>query len=233
MVMLEHDLAVLHEGVLEGRRTYGNVMKYIMMGTSSNLGNMVSMAGASLFMPFLPLMPAQILLNNLLYDLSQSALPLDRVDASDLRRPRALNMVFIQRYMALFGLISSAFDALTFWILLHVLQANEPLVRTGWFIESLVSQVLVVFVIRTRGRPWASRPGVTLTSLSLAIVVVAMALPFTPLGALFQLVPPPPVFFLWLAALVLAYLTLVELVKHHFLPRLARHGPRPRPTVRR
>jgi P-type Mg2+ transporter len=231
--MLDHDLAVLHEGVLEGRRTHGNVMKYIMMGTSSNLGNMVSMAGASLFLPFLPMLPVQILLNNLLYDLSQSALPLDRVDASDLRRPRVLDMVFIQRYMALFGLISSAFDALTFWILLHVLQANEPLVRTGWFIESLVSQVLVVFVIRTRGRPWASRPGVTLTSLSLAIVLVAMMLPFTPLGALFLLVPPPPMFFLWLAALVLAYLTLVELVKHHFLPRLARHGPRPRQAVRR
>jgi Mg2+-importing ATPase len=233
MVMLDHDLVALYEGVLEGRRTHGNVMKYIMMGTSSNLGNMVSMAGASLFLPFLPMLPVQILLNNLLYDLSQSALPLDRVDASDLRRPRALDMVFIQRYMALFGLISSAFDALTFWILLHVLQANEPLVRTGWFIESLVSQVLVVFVIRTRGRPWSSRPGVTLTSVSLAIVGVAMLLPFTPPGALFQLVPPPPVFFLWLAGLVLAYLTLVELVKHHFLSRLARHGPRHRQAVRR
>ncbi|MDP3251814.1 MAG: magnesium-translocating P-type ATPase [Hydrogenophaga sp.] len=221
MVMLEHDLAVLHEGVLEGRRTFGNVMKYIMMGTSSNLGNMVSMAGASLFLPFLPLLPAQILLNNLLYDLSQSALPLDRVDASDLRRPRAVNMVFIRRYMMLFGLISSAFDVLTFWILLHVLQADEALFRTGWFIESLVSQVLVVFIIRTRGRPWASRPATVLTGLSLAIVGAAMVLPFTPLGALFQLVPPPPVFFLWLTALVLAYLVLVEVVKHQFLPALS------------
>lgn len=231
MVMLEHDLAVLHEGVLEGRRTFGNVMKYIMMGTSSNVGNMVSMAGASLFLPFLPLLPMQILLNNLLYDLSQSALPLDRVDASDLRRPRALNMVFIRRYMALFGLISSAFDALTFWILLHVLQASAPLFRTGWFIESLVSQVLVVFVIRTRGRPWASRPGVALTSLSLSIVVVALVLPFTPLGQLFQLVPPPPVFFAWLTALVLAYLSLVELVKHHFLSHLVPRAQRARLAV--
>jgi Mg2+-importing ATPase len=158
MVMLKRDLGVLHDGVLEGRRTFGNVMKYIMMGTSSNVGNMVSMAGASLFLPFLPLLPTQILLNNLLYDLSQAALPLDRVDAGDLRRPRALDMVFIRRHMALFGLISSAFDALTFWILLRVLQAGDSLFRTGWFIESLVSQVLVVFVIRTRGRPWASHP---------------------------------------------------------------------------
>lgn len=233
MVMLEHDLAVLHEGVLEGRRTFGNVMKYIMMGTSSNVGNMVSMAGASLFLPFLPLLPVQILLNNLLYDLSQSALPLDRVDASDLRRPRALDMVFIRRYMALFGLISSAFDALTFSILLNVLRANEALFRTGWFIESLVSQVLVVFVIRTRGRPWASRPAMALTLLSLSMVLVALLLPFTPLGALFQLVPPPPVFFVWMGVLVLAYLALVELVKHHFLSRLAPHAQRRRLTTHR
>lgn len=119
-----------------------------------------------------------ILLNNLPYDLSQSALPLDRVDASDLRRPRALDMVFIRRYMALFGRISSALDALTFWILLHVLRATEALFRTGWFIESLVSQVLVVFVIRTRGRPWTSRPATALTHSSLA-AVVALLLPFT------------------------------------------------------
>lgn len=232
MVMLDHDLAVLHDGVLEGRRTFGNVMKYIMMGTSSNVGNMVSMAGASLFLPFLPMLPTQILLNNVLYDLSQSALPLDRVDASDLRRPRALDMVFIQRYMWLFGLISSAFDALTFWILLRVLHANERLFHTGWFIESLVTQVLVVFVIRTRGGPWASRPSAVLVAVSLGVVLVALALPFTPLSALFQLEPPPPVFFAWLAGLVLAYLALAEGGKRFFHARLAPRGLRARRAAR-
>lgn len=221
MVMLDHDLAVLHEGVLEGRRTFGNVMKYIMMGTSSNFGNMLSMAAGSLFLPFLPMLPAQILLNNVLYDLSQAAIPLDRVDPGDLRRPRALDMAFIQRYMWLFGLVSSAFDLLTFWILLRVLQADEALFHTGWFVESLVTQVLVIFVIRTRGRPWASRPSAVLTAASLAIVAVALALPFTPLGRLFHFEPPPPVFFAWLLGMVVAYLALAEAAKRFFYARMA------------
>src|SRR6516225_2717706 len=129
-----------------------------MMGTSSNFGNMLSMAGAALFLPFLPLLPTQILLNNILYDISEAAIPLDRVDADDLRRPGTLDMRFIKRYMWLFGLISSVFDALTFWVLLGVLHADAMLFRTGWFMESLITQVLVVFVIRTRDRPWRSRP---------------------------------------------------------------------------
>ncbi|OOG55424.1 magnesium-translocating P-type ATPase [Polaromonas sp. C04] len=223
MVMLDHDLAVLHEGVLEGRRTFGNVMKYIMMGTSSNFGNMLSMAGASVFLPFLPMLPTQILLNNVLYDLSEAAIPLDRVDASDLRRPRTLDMGFIQRYMWLFGLISSAFDALTFWILLRVLHADEALFHTGWFIESLVTQVLVIFVIRTRGRPWASRPSAVLTAASLAVVALALLLPFTPLGPLFHFEPPPAIFFAWLAGMVLAYLVLVEGAKRFFYARMTTH----------
>jgi len=227
MVMLDHDLAVLHEGLLEGRRTFGNVMKYIMMGTSSNFGNMLSMAGASLFLPFLPLLPTQILLNNILYDLSEAAIPLDRVDADDLRRPRTLDMGFIQRYMWLFGLISSAFDALTFWLLLQVLHADATLFRTGWFVESLVTQVLVIFVIRTRGKAWASRPSAVLTATSLAVVAVALALPFTPLGPLFQFDPPPAIFFAWLAGMVLAYLALAEGAKRFFYRHLAR-----RPRIR-
>ncbi len=230
MVMLDHDLAVLHEGVLEGRRTFGNVMKYIMMGTSSNFGNMLSMAAGSLFLPFLPMLPAQILLNNVLYDLSEAVIPLDRVDPGDLRRPRALDMVFIQRYMWLFGLISSAFDLLTFWILLRVLHADESLFHTGWFIESLVTQVLVIFVIRTHGRPWASRPSAALTAASLAVVALALLLPFTPLGRLFHFEPPPAVFFAWLLAMVLAYLALAEGAKRFFYARMA--APRrPRRSV--
>ncbi|HEY2190419.1 MAG TPA: magnesium-translocating P-type ATPase [Caldimonas sp.] len=226
MVMLEHDLGVLHEGVLEGRRTFGNVMKYIMMGTSSNFGNMLSMAGASLFLPFLPMLPTQILLNNILYDLSEAAIPLDQVDASDLRRPRTLDMRFIRRYMALFGVISSLFDALTFWLLLRVLHADETLFRTGWFVESLVTQVLVIFVIRTRGAPWASRPSRLLAAASLAVTATALALPFTPVGALFRFEPPPAVFFVWLAGMLLAYLALVEAAKRFFYRHLAEPGHR-------
>lgn len=230
MVMLEHDLAVLHEGVLEGRRTFGNVMKYIMMGTSSNFGNMLSMAGASLFLPFLPLLPTQILLNNVLYDLSEAAIPLDRVDAEDLHRPRTLDMGFIQRYMWLFGLISSAFDALTFWLLLRILHADVGLFRTGWFVESLVTQVLVIFVIRTRGRPWTSRPSAVLSAASLAVVASAVVLPYTPVGRLFDFEPLPAAFLAWLAGMVAAYLILVEAAKRFFYRHLAdrprRRAPR-------
>ena len=230
IVMLDHDLAVLHEGVLEGRRTFGNVMKYIMMGTSSNFGNMLSMAGASLFLPFLPMLPVQILLNNVLYDLSQAAIPLDRVDAGDLRRPRTLDMKFIRRYMWLFGTLSSAFDALTFWLLLHVLHTTAPLFRTAWFVESLATQVLVIFVIRTHGRPWQSRPGAALTAASLTVLAVAFVLPFTPLARYFAFEPPPAIFFAWLAAMLAGYLVLAEVAKHFFYAHMAGptagHSPR-------
>jgi Mg2+-importing ATPase len=221
MVMLDHDLRVLHDGVLEGRRTFGNVMKYIMMGTSSNFGNMLSMAGAALFLPFLPLLPTQILLNNILYDISEAAIPLDRVDADDLRRPGTLDMRFIKRYMWLFGLISSVFDALTFWVLLGVLHADAMLFRTGWFMESLITQVLVVFVIRTRDRPWRSRPSAILAGSSLTIALVALLLPYTPLGHLVQLEPPPTVFLAWLAGMVATYLVLAEIAKQYFYRHLA------------
>ncbi|MEJ8826987.1 magnesium-translocating P-type ATPase [Variovorax humicola] len=224
MVMLDHDLSVLHDGIIEGRRTFGNVLKYIMMGTSSNFGNMLSMAVASVFLPFLPMLPTQILLNNILYDLSEAAIPLDQVDASDLTRPRTLDMAFVQRYMWLFGTISSAFDALTFWLLLHIMHADEALFRTGWFMESLVTQVLVIFVIRTRGRPWASRPSGVLTATSLLAVATALALPFTPLGALFHFEQPPLVFFAWLGGMLVAYLALVETAKRFFYARLAPLG---------
>jgi Mg2+-importing ATPase len=227
MIMLDHDLAVLHEGVLEGRRTFGNVMKYIMMGTSSNFGNMVSLAGASLFLPFLPMLPAQILLNNVLYDLSEATIPLDHVDARELRKPRALDMGFIRKYMLTFGLISSVFDALTFYILLQVIHADVALFRTGWFIESLVSQVLVIFVIRTRGRPWSSRPSPALAAASISVAAIALLLPFTGLGAALGFVRPPVVFFAWLGGMLLAYLALVEGVKRFFFRHVA-EGPRRR-----
>ena len=157
IILLEPDLHVLHDGVLEGRRTFCNIMKYIMMGTSSNFGNMFSMAGASLFLPFLPMLPTQILLNNILYDVSEVAIPLDEVDAEEVRRPRVLDMKFIRNFMLVVGPISSIFDFLTFYVLLSILKADEALFQTGWFVESLTTQVLVIFIIRTRGNPLASR----------------------------------------------------------------------------
>ena len=223
MILLEHDLGVLHEGVLEGRRTYGNIMKYIMMGTSSNFGNMFSMAGASALLPFLPMRPAQILLNNMLYDLSEVPIPTDRVDDSDLARPRPWDMEFIRNFMWVVGPVSSLFDFLTFYVLLAWFHAGERLFQTGWFIESLATQVLVVFIIRTRGNPLASRPSPWLAAASAAIVVTAVVLPLTPVGAWFGFVAPPAGFYAAVAAMVLAYLILVELVKRWFYRRYDAH----------
>jgi len=216
MILLDQDLQVLHDGVLEGRRTFGNIMKYIMMGTSSNFGNMFSMAGAALFLPFLPMLPTQILLNNILYDLSEVPIPLDEVDAEELRRPRVLDMNFIRNFMLVIGPVSSAFDFLTFYILLTVLKADAALFQTGWFVESLSTQVLVIFIIRTRGNPFKSRAHPVLVATSLAVVAVAAVLPFTPLGTYFGFVPPPARFYFILAAMVAVYLAMVEAAKRGF-----------------
>jgi len=216
IILLKHDLHVLQAGVVEGRRTFGNIMKYLMMGTSSNFGNMFSMAGAALFLPFLPMLPTQILLNNILYDVSETPIPLDQVDAVEIRTPRALDMNFIRNFMLIIGPVSSLFDFLTFYVLLVVLQASERLFQTGWFIESLCTQVLVIFVIRTRGNPLKSRPHPLLAATSLAVVALAAILPLTPLGAHFGFVPPPPAFYAILGGMVVAYLCIVELVKRGF-----------------
>ena len=216
MILLDQDLHVLHEGVLEGRRTFANVMKYIMMGTSSNFGNMFSMAGASLLLPFLPMLPTQILLNNILYDISEVPIPLDQVDPEDVQRPQVLDMNFIRSFMLVIGPISSAFDFLTFYILLAVLNANEALFRTGWFVKSLSTQVLVIFVIRTRGNPFKSRANPVLVATSCAIVIIGVLLPFTPLASYFGFVPPPGRFYLILAAMVVGYLVIVEFAKNLF-----------------
>ena len=216
MILLKHDLHVLHAGVLEGRRTFGNIMKYIMMGTSSNFGNMFSMAGASLFLPFLPMLPTQILLNNILYDISEVPIPLDEVDAREILGPRVLDLSFIRNFMLVVGPISSVFDFLTFYILLAVLQADEKLFQTGWFVESLCTQVLVIFIIRTRGNPLKSRAHPLLTATSLVVVALAVLLPFTPVGTYFGFMPPPGRFYLILGAMVLAYLFVVEMAKQGF-----------------
>jgi Mg2+-importing ATPase len=221
MILLEQDLNVLHAGVMEGRRTFGNIMKYIMMGTSSNFGNMFSMAGATLFLPFLPMLPVQILLNNLLYDVSEIPIPLDSVDEEYLTQPRHWNMTFIRNFMLSVGPVSSVFDFLTFYIMLHVFNAGEKLFHTGWFIESMATQVLVIFIIRTRRNPFKSRPNLWLTLCSLSVVFLATALPFTPLGRYFGFVPPPASFYAILTGLVLFYLFAVEGIKQLFFRRFA------------
>jgi Mg2+-importing ATPase len=216
MILLDQDLHVLHDGVLEGRRTFGNIMKYIMMGTSSNFGNMFSMAGAALFLPFLPMLPTQILLNNILYDLSEVPIPLDQVDPDELRKPRVMDMKFIRNFMLVIGPISSAFDFLTFYVMLTVLKANETLFQTGWFVESLSTQVLVIFIIRTRGNPFKSRAHPVLVATSLMVVAIGAALPFTPLGTYFGFVAPPAQFYAILVAMVVTYLAIVEMAKRGF-----------------
>jgi Mg2+-importing ATPase len=216
MILLDQDLQVLHDGVLEGRRTFGNILKYIMMGTSSNFGNMFSMAGAALFLPFLPMLPTQILLNNILYDVSEVPIPLDQVDPEELRKPRVLDMNFIRNFMLVIGPISSAFDFLTFYILLTVLKATEALFQTGWFVESLSTQVLVIFIIRTRGNPFKSRAHPVLVATSLTVMLIGAILPLTPLGSYFGFVPLPVEFYLILAAMAVAYLLVVELAKLGF-----------------
>jgi P-type Mg2+ transporter len=221
MILLEQDLNVLYEGVVEGRRTFVNVMKYIMMGTSSNFGNMFSMAGATLFLPFLPMLPVQILLNNLLYDVSEIPIPLDSVDEEYIERPRHWDMNFIRNFMLSVGPVSSAFDFLTFYIMLHLFHAGEKLFHTGWFIESMATQVLVIFIIRTRRNPFKSRPNIWLTLSSLSVAFLAVVLPFTPLGSYFGFVPPPVSFYTILAGLVFFYLIAVEVIKQWFFRRFA------------
>ena len=216
MIMLQHDLGVLHEGIIEGRRTFVNIMKYIMMGTSSNFGNMFSMAGATLLLPFLPMLPSQILFNNLLYDVSELAVPMDNVDKSYLTRPLHWDTKFIRNFMWVIGPVSSLFDFLMFFILLKIFAAGEELFHTGWFVESVITQVLVIFVIRTRGSPFKSKPHMALVISSLTVVVFAAILPFAPFASSLGFVAPPLQFYLLLPAMVLAYLMVVEIAKRLF-----------------
>jgi Mg2+-importing ATPase len=217
IILLKNDLRILNDGVLEGRRTFGNTMKYILMGTSSNFGNMFSVAGASLFLRFLPMLPIQILLNNLLYDISESTIPTDNVDASYISTPKKWDIEFIRKFIMVFGPISSIFDFITFFVLLFIFVADASLFRTAWFMESICTQTLVIFVIRTRVVPfYRSRPSRLLVASTILIVVVACILPFTVIGSIFSFVPPPLSFFAVLAGLVAGYLIMVELVKRWF-----------------
>jgi Mg2+-importing ATPase len=213
VILLEHDLGVLADGVVAGRRAFANVVKYVLMGTSSNFGNMFSMAGAALVLPFLPMLPIQVLANNLLYDLSELGVPLDRVDAEDTARPHRWDNRYVERYMMTIGPVSSVFDFLTFGLLYHLAEGQEALFQTGWFVESLVTQSLVIFVIRTARPAWRSRPAAPLAWLTLGVVAIALLLPVSPFGPALGLVPLPSTFYALLAAIVVAYLAVVEWVK--------------------
>jgi len=217
--LLEHSLRVLHSGINDGRKALGNVVKYLLMGTSSNFGNMFSMAAASLFLPFLPMLPTQILLNNFLYDLAQVTIPTDNVDESFTRKPRRWDIGLIRKFMLYIGPISSIYDFLTFFILLKVFQASETLFHTGWFVESLATQTLVLFIIRTSGNPLRSRPSWPLAITTVLVVIIGIVIPLTPFGVILGFTPLPAAFFLFLTGMTGTYLLLVEVVKRKLMRR--------------
>ncbi|MBN1869356.1 MAG: magnesium-translocating P-type ATPase [Candidatus Omnitrophica bacterium] len=220
IILLKKNLMVLVDGVIEGRRTFGNILKYIKMGASSNFGNMFSMTGASLFLPFLPMLPIQILLNNLLYDISQIAIPSDEVDQEYLMKSRPWNVGYIKKFMFFIGPVSSIFDFTTFGVLWFIFHAQQPLFNTGWFLESLCTQTLVIHIIRTGKIPFIeSKPSQFLMFTSIYIVSIALVLPFLPLGKYFGFVQPPPLYFLALLIIVALYLGLVQFVKSWFIRR--------------
>lgn len=222
IILLEKSLLVLEKGVLEGRKTFGNIVKYIRMGTSSNFGNMFSVLGASALLPFLPMLPVQILVNNLLYDFSQTGIPFDHVDPEYLMKPRKWQVGDIQRFMIYIGLISSIFDYTTFALMWFVFQANsvetQALFQTGWFVESLMTQTLIVHIIRTAKIPlFQSRPALPMLLLTLTIMAVAIYLPFSPIASGFGFVPLPNRYFLWLALILSSYCVITQLVKTWFI----------------
>lgn len=216
-ILLERGLDVLHAGIIEGRKSFGNVMKYLLMGTSSNFGNMFSMAVAVLFLPFLPMLPTQILLNNFLYDLAQVTIPTDKVDETFIRKPQRWNIKLIRDFMIYIGPLSSIYDFLTFFVLLKVFHASEQFFHTGWFVESLATQTLVIFVIRTARNPLRSKPSLALAFTTVAIVIFGSVLPYTPLGSLIGFTALPIAFLLFIALATGTYLLLVEAVKRKLM----------------
>jgi Mg2+-importing ATPase len=219
-VLLREGLSTIADGVIEGRKTFSNTLKYILMGTSSNFGNMFSAAGASFFLPFLPMLPSQILLNNGLYDISQISIPSDNVDPESIRKPRHWDIKSIRNYMLFFGPISSIYDFLTFGMMFYFFHANEQLFQTGWFVESLATQVLVVFVIRTARVPfYKSRAGKWLTITCLSVVGFGALLPYMPFAGSLGFVPLPTAYFIGLGLIVITYLILVSVLKSVFLKK--------------
>jgi Mg2+-importing ATPase len=220
IVLLKKDLSVLVCGVQEGRKTFANTLKYVFMATSANFGNMFSMAGVSLFLPFLPLLPKQILLTNLMTDFPEMTIATDSVDTEMVEQPRRWNIAFIRRFMVIFGLISSAFDYLTFGVLLLLLHAPKGLFRTGWFVESVISASVIVLIIRSRGPFFKSMPGKYLSLATVMVVCVTLILPFTPLAGLFGLQPLPLVFLFALMGIIALYIFAAEIAKKIFYEKV-------------
>jgi P-type Mg2+ transporter len=222
IILLEQDLGVVHDGVMEGRRTVANTGKYILMASSANFGNIFSMVLAGLILPFLPLLPIQVLLTNLIYDVAQSGLPLDEVDAESIERPIHWEIRLIERFMVVMGPISTMFDLVTFATLLLLFQANEALFRTGWFIESLVTQILMIFAVRTRRHIFASRPNLAVTVLACATTALTLLLPFLPgIGGWFEFVHPPAAYFVFLLLVAVGFMVVIEFVKRFFYAHFA------------
>ena len=222
IILLEKNLNILANCVTEGRKVFGNTVKYIKMGASSNFGNMFSMAGASLFLPFMPMLPPQILLNNFLYDISQVALPTDNVDKEYIEKPKPWNINFLKEFIFIIGPISSIFDFATFGIMIWVFNASPSLFQTGWFVESLTTQILVIHIIRTNKVPFiGSRASKSLLLATIGTVLVGALIPYTFIGGFFGFTPLPPLFFGILLAMSVAYLILVQFVKTLFARRFA------------
>lgn len=226
IVLLSQDLAVLVNGIVEGRKTFTNTMKYIFMATSANFGNMFSMAGASLFLPFLPLLPKQILLTNLLTDFPEMAIATDRVDQLNIQSPQHWDLNFIKRFMIVFGLLSSVFDYLTFGVLIYIFHAKEQIFQTGWFIESVISATLIVLVVRTRLPFFKSLPGKYLSIATAFILVFVLILPLTPMALWFGFVRLPVAFYGWMLLIVLCYILSAELAKRWFYRKMNRAAKR-------
>jgi Mg2+-importing ATPase len=216
IVLLEKDLSVLVQGVREGRITFANTLKYVFMATSANFGNMFSMAGASLFLSFLPLLPKQVLLTNLMTDFPEMTIATDHVDPEMVAYPRRWDIKAIRKFMITFGLVSSVFDYLTFGVLLFLLHATPEQFRTGWFLESVVSASLIVLVIRSRKPFFKSRPSKYLSAATLLVVIVTLTLPFTPLAQLFGFGRLPISFLLILGIIITLYLIAAEITKTLF-----------------
>ena len=220
IVLLDKDLEVLVQGVREGRTTFANTLKYVFMATSANFGNMFSMAGVSLFLPFLPLLPKQILLTNLLTDFPEMTIATDRVDNEMIDYPRRWNIQAIRKFMITFGLVSSVFDYVTFGALLLILHASQDQFRTGWFLESVISASLIVLVIRSRKPFFRSRPSKYLLMATLLVVVATLLLPLTLLGKILGLPPLPISFLLLIGIIVMGYIISAEMTKRFFYSKV-------------
>jgi P-type Mg2+ transporter len=245
IILLEKSLLVLEDGIMEGRKVFGNIIKYIKMGASSNYGNMFSVVGAACFLPFQPMLPIQLLVNNLLYDFSQTGIPLDNVDQEYLDKPRRWNIKSIQKFMVYIGPISSIFDYATFFLMLYVFNCKvlslaapaefaarfadaknsdatyaAALFHSAWFVESLLTQTLIVHIIRTNRIPFIqSRASATMMLTTLVVMAIGCWMPYSPFARLVGLVPLPAVFFLWLALFLVSYSVLTHVVKTWFIRR--------------